>query len=136
MARYGMFSGFNSQASYEARPVPKMGTINHKKFQFTGLIRGPTVCEHIVQGRTRVSIHRPHTRPDLGEVKWYIETQLFQFTGLIRGPTSAIFFLTRQLTVSIHRPHTRPDGFGYDVFPVEFMFQFTGLIRGPTLQTM
>ena len=102
-----------------------------QRFQFTGLIRGPTHCRGCRGRNCEVSIHRPHTRPD-----------------------DSLINKTFHTAVSIHRPHTRPD----DAFrpcrriPARFnsqasyearrqaivnddmgaLFQFTGLIRGPT----
>ena len=57
---------FNSQASYEARPVVLRKVGNTIKFQFTGLIRGPTAGElFFFNDGEKISIHRPHTRPDV-----------------------------------------------------------------------
>ena len=126
-----LLRSFNSQASYEARPHAKADATRGSMFQFTGLIRGPTIRRCCSFRRGIVSIHRPHTRPDLVSCD-----------------------STANYTVSIHRPHTRPDdGSGIDyhndngfnsqasyearlVDPTPFVqsvtFQFTGLIRGPT----
>ena len=82
----GIIMGFNSQASYEARPFYHSLAWAKLRFQFTGLIRGPTngYCKR--KPYQIVSIHRPHTRPD--QVQWQgIIREVFQFTGLIRGPT-------------------------------------------------
>ena len=56
---------FNSQASYEARPASARGDQSVFWFQFTGLIRGPTHVTGQACQRFVVSIHRPHTRPDV-----------------------------------------------------------------------
>ena len=80
------------------------------QFQFTGLIRGPTVKMGDGKLSDGISIHRPHTRPDTMnrrpaisrinfnsqasyEARLFIGLSLmqfseFQFTGLIRGPTT------------------------------------------------
>ena len=100
---------FNSQASYEARRSGSDTTESLFAFQFTGLIRGPTLPLHSRYYRPSVSIHRPHTRPDETTATQAATCTTFQFTGLIRGPT--------------------PHSFGY-LFNRKF--QFTGLIRGPT----
>ncbi len=93
------------------RPDDACEPLPHKQFQFqsTGLIRGPTgqlggssdiftgfnpqasyearqIFAAALFTRSKVSIHRPHTRPD--EVN---------------------MGLSKKDIVSIHRPHTRPD---------------------------
>ena len=100
-------------------------------FQFTGLIRGPTSGFNVGACYSDVSIHRPHTRPDVRVRRIGIthrcfnsqasyearqdmdavefEKRMFQFTGLIRGPTYGVFSGYYPECVSIHRPHTRPD---------------------------
>ena len=77
---------FNSQASYEARLSHSTHDGLWIMFQFTGLIRGPTENVFSTISLNVVSIHRPHTRPDMA-------------SATLRHP----------YTVSIHRPHTRPD---------------------------
>ena len=78
---------FNSQASYEARHSNAVRRRAKQEFQFTGLIRGPTSVSVNPAAYSAVSIHRPHTRPDLFTVAAPIIMSSFQFTGLIRGPT-------------------------------------------------
>ena len=125
------------------------------QFQFTGLIRGPTVLSNLPIAFAAISIHRPHTRPD-ALVMMYFPSNLyfnsqasyearraavtsergdmrFQFTGLIRGPTIYRQGYYMMWTISIHRPHTRPDADYFSQTPRPKQFQFTGLIRGPTL---
>ena len=101
------------------------------QFQFTGLIRGPTITviyqgkprdisihrphtrpdvrDNIFDQKYKISIHRPHTRPDFGSYFLPKKENIFQFTGLIRGPTVLISRFFVQQSISIHRPHTRPD---------------------------
>ena len=102
-------TGFNSQASYEARRMTAWRTPSLPGFQFTGLIRGPTHEPDRIRcndgrfnsqasyearlersgtrrDRCKVSIHRPHTRPDVVQSDMRLRDE-----------------------VSIHRPHTRPD---------------------------
>ena len=43
-------------------------------------------CSYVMQ---RVSIHRPHTRPDECKKIGVTFISKFQFTGLIRGPTGS-----------------------------------------------
>ena len=122
----------NSQASYEARLIPRIIQIPRLAFQFTGLIRGPTLqslhqylsCRNfnsqasyearpmpfsLASCARSISIHRPHTRPDVLFSRAVQYSSGFQFTGLIRGPTAIKQLEVDKLGVSIHRPHTRPD---------------------------
>ena len=146
---------FNSQASYEARHNITSKPHSGIRFQFTGLIRGPTESG-LYSSRSRrcfnsqasyearlvllcflfllytVSIHRPHTRPDISMPGVIIGRPVFQFTGLIRGPTDRAHRAIFRVVVSIHRPHTRPDVHRLFQCPSIGLFQFTGLIRGPT----
>ena len=80
------------------------------RFQFTGLIRGPTIYRQGYYMMWTISIHRPHTRPDADYFSQTPRPKQFQFTGLIRGPTLASKSASSALSI----------------------FQFTGLIRGPT----
>ena len=177
--RYVLGCRFNSQASYEARHNslyldnhPYQVSIHrpHTRpdslsvvtssvltlFQFTGLIRGPTLFQSDTAAKAGVSIHRPHTRPDASGCYAKPQRSRFQFTGLIRGPTGTSSSITvnqfhfnsqasyearhekarkmaGDLLISIHRPHTRPDVSAWPLKLSVAPFQFTGLIRGPTL---
>ena len=69
----------------------------------------PDFCRRYLLCPFRISIHRPHTRPDSLSCRQLVLLLPFQFTGLIRGPTSIL-----RAGLGGHQ------------------FQFTGLIRGPT----
>ena len=104
-----MQARFNPQASYEARLQKRQNSRIDVWFQSTGLIRGPTKLLWPADWLFPVSIHRPHTRPDLALAHTFVSLKEFQSTGLIRGPTSGCCLCLQENRVSIHRPHTRPD---------------------------
>ena len=154
LGRCNIRRGFNSQASYEARPLSNSSKSISSEFQFTGLIRGPTRAGHCLVGIFSfqfTGLIRGPTIPfsSIPSVNYCFNSQasyearryfviackvrpMFQFTGLIRGPTSFQCSWTKYIAVSIHRPHTRPDFCSSPSVPVSRKFQFTGLIRGPT----
>ena len=101
-------------------------------FQFTGLIRGPTLLLALLElfmpcfnsqasyeARLRLApIGKPARRFQFtglirGPTKMaqtiYKDDLEFQFTGLIRGPTKSWQSTQHVTFISIHRPHTRPD---------------------------
>ena len=102
------------------------------KFQFTGLIRGPTVsggstlqsiidfnsqasyearrrCKYGIYKTISISIHRPHTRPDrLHGGFSYVGTD-FNSQASYEARLRGIERTAAYHQISIHRPHTRPD---------------------------
>ena len=100
-------------------------------FQFTGLIRGPTCMICAERAIVDISIHRPHTRPDLD----------FQI-----GYFHCVDFNSQASYEARRPPYILPAGYtnfnsqaSYEARPAYIgrqkcstIFQFTGLIRGPT----
>ena len=104
-----------------------------KSFQFTGLIRGPTIMYQHPAFRYYVSIHRPHTRPDVIVYGCrYVLGCRFNSQASYEARLAVSRYVFGSYFVSIHRPHTRPDFTARLAGAIHAVFQFTGLIRGPT----
>ena len=125
------------------------------QFQFTGLIRGPTVKMGDGKLSDGISIHRPHTRPDFLLDCPLCSFQNFNSQASYEARPQTLDTSARLSLISIHRPHTRPDfeqshccsrNGNYFNSQASYearrpvitrsdtltLFQFTGLIRGPT----